>query len=49
MKTCLLGHAWTSEYGCSEKEEEFQWLIKWVLDAETWFYVFNMNFMLKII
>ncbi|KAF8405487.1 hypothetical protein HHK36_010394 [Tetracentron sinense] len=24
-----IGHAWTSDYGCSEKEEEFQWLIKY--------------------
>ncbi|KAJ0026246.1 hypothetical protein Pint_09290 [Pistacia integerrima] len=24
-----IGHAWTSEFGCSEKEEEFQWLIKY--------------------
>ncbi|KAK2991232.1 hypothetical protein RJ640_023813 [Escallonia rubra] len=24
----LLRHAWTSDYGCSEKEEEFHWLIK---------------------
>ncbi|KAK1388533.1 Prolyl endopeptidase [Heracleum sosnowskyi] len=24
-----IGHAWTSEYGCSEKEEEFHWLIKY--------------------
>lgn len=23
-----LGHAWTSDFGCSDKEEEFQWLIK---------------------
>nr|GEV41807.1 prolyl endopeptidase-like isoform X2 [Tanacetum cinerariifolium] len=25
----LFGHAWTSDYGCSDKEEEFQWLIKY--------------------
>ncbi|XP_047322981.1 LOW QUALITY PROTEIN: prolyl endopeptidase-like [Impatiens glandulifera] len=24
-----IGHAWTSDYGCSEKEEEFKWLIKY--------------------
>uniref|UniRef100_A0A1J3DV43 Prolyl endopeptidase n=1 Tax=Noccaea caerulescens TaxID=107243 RepID=A0A1J3DV43_NOCCA len=24
-----IGHAWTSEYGCSENEEEFHWLIKY--------------------
>ncbi|KAL1351788.1 hypothetical protein AAHE18_06G120300 [Arachis hypogaea] len=24
-----IGHAWTSEFGCSEKEEEFHWLIKY--------------------
>ncbi|CBI18894.3 hypothetical protein VitviT2T_026955 [Vitis vinifera] len=24
-----IGHAWTSDYGCSEKEEEFHWLIKY--------------------
>ncbi|XP_016546458.2 prolyl endopeptidase isoform X1 [Capsicum annuum] len=24
-----IGHAWTSDYGCSEKDEEFQWLIKY--------------------
>ncbi|KAL9244068.1 hypothetical protein vseg_017880 [Gypsophila vaccaria] len=24
-----VGHAWTAEYGCSEKEEEFHWLIKY--------------------
>ncbi|XP_074379572.1 uncharacterized protein LOC141720834 [Apium graveolens] len=24
-----IGHAWTSEYGSSEKEEEFHWLIKY--------------------
>ncbi|KAK2995129.1 hypothetical protein RJ640_020769 [Escallonia rubra] len=24
-----IGHAWTSDYGCSEKAEEFQWLIKY--------------------
>ncbi|XP_059302654.1 uncharacterized protein LOC132054697 [Lycium ferocissimum] len=24
-----IGHAWTSDYGCSEKEEEFQWLINY--------------------
>ena len=23
-----IGHAWTTDYGCSEKEEQFQWLIK---------------------
>ncbi|KAF2310168.1 hypothetical protein GH714_007020 [Hevea brasiliensis] len=23
-----IGHAWTSDYGCSDKEEEFHWLIK---------------------
>lgn len=25
-----IGHAWTTEYGCSDKEEEFNWLIKYV-------------------
>lgn len=27
---CLFiqGHAWTSDYGCSDKEEEFHWLYK---------------------
>jgi hypothetical protein len=25
---CFLGHAWTSDYGCSDKEEEFHWMIK---------------------
>ncbi|KAL4650321.1 hypothetical protein ACB092_01G079200 [Castanea dentata] len=24
-----IGHAWTSDYGCSDKEEEFYWLIKY--------------------
>lgn len=24
-----IGHAWISDFGCSEKEEEFQWLIKY--------------------
>ncbi|KAK2660831.1 hypothetical protein Ddye_007364 [Dipteronia dyeriana] len=24
-----IGHAWTSDYGCSENEEEFRWLIKY--------------------
>ncbi|KAJ4702214.1 prolyl endopeptidase-like [Melia azedarach] len=24
-----IGHAWTSDYGCSEKQEEFDWLIKY--------------------
>ncbi|KAL5984093.1 hypothetical protein ACLOJK_018195 [Asimina triloba] len=24
----FVGHAWTSDYGCSENEEEFHWLIK---------------------
>ncbi|KAL7207348.1 hypothetical protein ACSBR1_029327 [Camellia fascicularis] len=24
-----IGHAWTSDFGCSEKEEEFHWLIKY--------------------
>lgn len=24
-----IGHAWTTDYGCSEKEEEFHWLIKY--------------------
>ncbi|KAL4650322.1 hypothetical protein ACB092_01G079300 [Castanea dentata] len=24
-----IGHAWTSDYGCSEKEEEFHWIIKY--------------------
>nr|GMD40267.1 prolyl endopeptidase-like [Ipomoea batatas] len=24
-----IGHAWTSDYGCSEKEEEFHWLFKY--------------------
>ncbi|KAJ8534959.1 hypothetical protein K7X08_016687 [Anisodus acutangulus] len=24
-----IGHAWTSDYGCSEEEEEFQWLIRY--------------------
>ncbi|KAG6699542.1 hypothetical protein I3843_08G070600 [Carya illinoinensis] len=26
---CFLGHAWTSDYGCSDKEEEFHWLLKY--------------------
>jgi hypothetical protein len=25
---CYSGHAWTSDFGCSDKEEEFHWLIK---------------------
>ncbi|XP_010536444.1 PREDICTED: prolyl endopeptidase-like [Tarenaya hassleriana] len=24
-----IGHAWTSEFGCSDKEEEFHWLIRY--------------------
>ncbi|KAG2243297.1 hypothetical protein Bca52824_094866 [Brassica carinata] len=24
-----IGHAWTTDYGCSENEEEFHWLIKY--------------------
>ncbi|XP_078440620.1 uncharacterized protein LOC144710666 [Wolffia australiana] len=24
-----IGHAWTSEFGCSEKEEEFRWLLQY--------------------
>ncbi|XP_062164615.1 uncharacterized protein LOC133871234 [Alnus glutinosa] len=24
-----IGHAWTSDYGCSDKEEEFHWMIKY--------------------
>ncbi|GMN34856.1 hypothetical protein TIFTF001_004935 [Ficus carica] len=24
-----IGHAWTSDYGCSDKEEEFHWLIRY--------------------
>ncbi|KAG8632267.1 hypothetical protein MANES_18G007901v8 [Manihot esculenta] len=24
-----IGHSWTSDYGCSDKEEEFHWLIKY--------------------
>ncbi|CAI9758023.1 unnamed protein product [Fraxinus pennsylvanica] len=24
-----IGHAWTSDFGCSENEEEFRWLIKY--------------------
>ncbi|WCJ44317.1 Prolyl endopeptidase [Euphorbia peplus] len=24
-----IGHAWTSDYGCSDKEEDFHWLIKY--------------------
>lgn len=24
-----IGHAWTSDYGCSDKEDEFHWLIKY--------------------
>ncbi|KAJ4832909.1 hypothetical protein Tsubulata_026923 [Turnera subulata] len=24
-----IGHAWTSDFGCSDKKEEFQWLIKY--------------------
>ncbi|PIN08629.1 putative serine protease [Handroanthus impetiginosus] len=24
-----IGHAWTSDFGCSDKEEEFHWLIKY--------------------
>lgn len=24
-----IGHAWTSDYGCSDNEDEFQWLIKY--------------------
>ena len=27
----ISGHAWITDYGCSDKEEEFQWLIKCVL------------------
>lgn len=25
-----IGHAWTTDYGCSDREEEFHWLIKYV-------------------
>ncbi|XP_055512409.1 prolyl endopeptidase-like [Leucoraja erinacea] len=24
-----IGHAWTSDYGCSDKKEQFEWLIKY--------------------
>ncbi|PIA32882.1 hypothetical protein AQUCO_04300075v1 [Aquilegia coerulea] len=24
-----IGHAWTSDFGCSDKEEEFHWLVKY--------------------
>ncbi|XP_072890746.1 prolyl endopeptidase-like [Hemitrygon akajei] len=24
-----IGHAWTTDYGCSDKKEEFEWLIKY--------------------
>jgi prolyl oligopeptidase len=24
----IVGHAWTSDYGCADNEEEFKWLIK---------------------
>ncbi|XP_042477460.1 prolyl endopeptidase-like [Macadamia integrifolia] len=24
-----IGHAWTTDYGCSEKKEEFHWLVKY--------------------
>jgi prolyl oligopeptidase len=24
-----VGHAWTTDYGCSDKEDEFGWLIKY--------------------
>jgi prolyl oligopeptidase len=24
-----IGHAWTSDYGCADNEEEFKWLIKY--------------------
>ena len=23
-----IGHAWTTDYGCSDKPEQFNWLIK---------------------
>ena len=25
-----IGHAWTTDYGCADKPEEFQWLIKYI-------------------
>jgi prolyl oligopeptidase len=25
----IVGHAWTSDYGCADNEEEFKWLIKY--------------------
>lgn len=25
-----IGHAWTTDYGCSDDAEQFQWLIKYV-------------------
>ncbi|CAK9862787.1 unnamed protein product [Sphagnum jensenii] len=24
-----IGHAWTSDYGCADNKEEFEWLIKY--------------------
>ncbi|KAL2895434.1 Prolyl endopeptidase [Bienertia sinuspersici] len=28
-KLCIEGHAWTADFGCSDKEEDFHWLIKY--------------------
>lgn len=28
-----IGHAWTTDYGCSDDAEQFQWLIKYVCSA----------------
>lgn len=36
-----IGHAWTSEFGCSDKEEEFHWLIKWAS------YIFHWIWLIK--
>lgn len=30
------GHAWTSDYGCADNKEEFEWLIKWAQLVLLW-------------
>lgn len=30
-----IGHAWTTDYGCSDNPEQFEWLIKYVKTRKT--------------
>ncbi|TVU10909.1 hypothetical protein EJB05_44464, partial [Eragrostis curvula] len=43
-----IGHAWTTDYGCSDKEEEFHWLIKSyaLLQSHSWYKPATLQYVL---